>query len=215
MDHSTMDSIEGFILAGGASSRMGADKSRLVLDGRTFIERISDALSSITPNIRIVGTHAGPPHSSLAPVPDIYPAWGALGGLHAALAACQTEWAAVVACDLPFVTGDLFLRLAQLRVGFDAVAPIQQDGRLQPLCSLYRISACRALAEKLITSGERKPVTLLQSVHTRWALFAELEDVEGANLFFANMNTPDDYLRAQQKGASLRTEGVDGLGFDL
>ena len=208
-----MDSLEGFILAGGASSRMGTDKSSLVLDGRTFVERIENSLSAITANIRIVGKrdHA---RRSLATVPDVFPEWGALGGLHAALAACNAEWAAVVACDLPFVSGELFVRLANLREGFEAVAPVQKDGRLQPLCTLYKVQPCLMVAEELIHLGERKPVTLLQSVRTRWALFAELQDVEGADLLFANMNTPDDYLRAQQKGASLRTEGVDGLGFD-
>ena len=210
-----MDSFEGFILAGGASSRMGTDKSRLVLEGQTFVERIKNALSVLTPSVRIVGGRENYFESSLAAVPDMFPDWGALGGVHAALAACGTEWAAVVACDLPFVSGELFLRLADLREASEAVAPVQQDGWPQPLCTLYRVDPCLTIAEKLIRSGERKPITLLQSVRTRWALFAELEDAEGATLFFATMNTPDDYLRAQQKGASLRPEGVDGLELEL
>jgi molybdopterin-guanine dinucleotide biosynthesis protein A len=210
-----MDSFEGFILAGGASSRMGTDKSRLVLGGRTFVERIETALSAIASNVRIVGPLENNPGSPLATVPDVFAAWGALGGVHAALSACGADWAVVVACDLPFVSGALFARLATLREGFDAVAPVQEDGWPQPLCTLYKVMPCRLMAEKLIHSGERKPVTLLQSVRTRWVSFGELEDVEGASQFFANMNTPDDYLRAQQKGVSLRTEGMNGSEFKL
>jgi molybdopterin-guanine dinucleotide biosynthesis protein A len=120
--------------------------------------------------------------------------------LHAALAACSTPWAAVVACDLPFVSGGLFTRLANLREDFEAVAPVQDDGWTQPLCALYRVDPCLAIAEKLIKSGERRPVTLLQSVRTRWVQFAELTDLPSATRFFSNMNTPEDYARALEKG---------------
>src|SRR3954465_4139543 len=132
-----MLNIEGFILTGGASSRMGTDKALLELGGRNFIERITMALSSISVQVSLVGQRermAAQP--SLPIVPDIHVKWGALGGLHAALRACNAEWAAVVACDLPFVTGELFVRLPSLRENFDAIAPVQPDGRLQPLCAL-------------------------------------------------------------------------------
>ena len=36
--------IEAFILAGGASSRMGTDKSQLLIDHQTFTERIAETL---------------------------------------------------------------------------------------------------------------------------------------------------------------------------
>ena len=78
------------------------------------------------------------------------------------------SWALVVACDFPFVSEELFGRLASVREGFEAVAPIQNDGIPQPLCSLYRVEPCLRLAKQMIESGERKPITLLQSVRTRW-----------------------------------------------
>ena len=117
-------------------------------------------------------------------VPDVHAQWGALGGLHAALSACSAAWAAVVACDLPFVTGDLFQRLALLRGDFDAVVPIQSDSRPQPLCALYRREPCLAQAEALIAIGERRPRALLAAVKTRWVKPAELEDLAGAVNFF-------------------------------
>src|SRR2546430_17389866 len=50
-----MQSLEGFILAGGASSRMGVDKSELVLGGQTFVERVATALSAVTNTITVCG----------------------------------------------------------------------------------------------------------------------------------------------------------------
>ena len=44
-----MDSIEGFILAGGASRRMGTHKARLTLNGQTFVERILPGIISRHP----------------------------------------------------------------------------------------------------------------------------------------------------------------------
>jgi molybdopterin-guanine dinucleotide biosynthesis protein A len=193
------EAIEGYILAGGESRRMGTDKSRLVLDGQSFVERIAGELLVVTSSIKVVGNTPRTQFNQQT-VPDVYPRWGALGGVHAALSACSANWALVVACDFPFVTSELFRRLANVRGEFDAVAPIQNDGIPQPLCTLYRVEPCLRVAEQLIKSGERKPVALLQSVRTRWVPFNELSKLEGAECFFDNINTPEDYARVSEKG---------------
>jgi len=196
-----MESVEAFILAGGASRRMGTDKSQLLLNGQTLTERIAETLGKVASTVTIVGRSFNDPRVKSIEA-DVYPQCGALGGVHTALSACNTDWALVVACDMPFVSGDLFIRLAGHRGLFEAVAQVQSDGRAQPLCAIYRVAPCLATAEKLIQSGERRPVTLLQSVRTRWVTFDELNDLAGAGAFFDNMNTPEDYSRAQSKGES-------------
>jgi molybdopterin-guanine dinucleotide biosynthesis protein A len=194
-----MDSIEGFILAGGQSRRMGTDKARLTLSGESFVERIAQALAPVTTSQRIVGGSHDANTAGLEIVPDRVAAWGALGGVHAALSVCLAPWALIVACDFPFVTSELFSRLSAARANFEAVAPIQRDEIPQPLCALYRVEPCSRLAEQFINSGERKPVALLQSVNTRWVPFAELSDLNGSNHFFDNINTPQDYEQARER----------------
>ena len=196
-----MDSVAGFILVGGAASRMGRDKSRLLIDNDTFTQRIAEELAQVTGQVSLVG-RPDQDYPGLAIVYDVHPEWGALGGVHGALAACAAEWALVVACDLPRVKASLFHRLLTLRHGFDAVAPLQPDGRRQPLCALYRVTECLPQSAALIESGERKPVALLQSVSTRWVQFAELADLPGAEDFFDNINTPQDYLRISQESGT-------------
>ncbi|MFN2532885.1 MAG: molybdenum cofactor guanylyltransferase [Pyrinomonadaceae bacterium] len=186
-----MMEIDSFILAGGASRRMGRDKAHLVLDGHTLLHRISNTLFAVTESVTVVGRQAN--ESRLASVSDVYPNWGALGGLHAALNACKTEWAIVVACDLPFITTDLILCLMSLMNEYSAVIPLQQDGRPQPLCGLYRIDPCRDVAGKLIETEHRRPLDLLEAVSTRWVSFSELEDLPQSERFFVNINTPADY----------------------
>jgi molybdopterin-guanine dinucleotide biosynthesis protein A len=193
--------VEGFILVGGASSRMGRDKALLDLGGQNFVERIHAALASITTETTLVGAKSdGATWPQLHAVPDVHVKWGALGGLHTALAACRARWAAIVACDLPFVTGELFVRLASLRDSFDAIVPVQREGHWQPLCALYRAAVCRERAAALIASNERRPRALLNLISTRWVAFEELSDLPGADLFFTNVNTPEDYANARKKG---------------
>lgn len=189
-----MNDVEGFILAGGLSSRMGEDKSRLRLGRRTFVELAAGALATVAGRVRVVGSRPGVESHGLAVVRDVHEGLGALGGLHAALASCKARWAAVVPCDLPFVTAELFERLASLRAeDVDAVAPVQDDGRPQPLCALYAAARCLDVAEELIRAGELRPRALLQAVRTRWVQFDELSDLRGSQLFFRNVNTPADY----------------------
>jgi len=203
----SMFDVEGFILVGGQSSRMGSDKSQLLFGSRTAVEHIAAALRRLTSAVRLVGARGE--HPDFDNIPDTFERWGALGGIHAALGSCTSEWAVIAACDLPLVTPALFARLGQfvLEGGdeFDAIVPIQPDERPQPLCAIYRRQACLAVAKSLIDSDEHKPRALLASVRTRWVNFSQISDLPGARDFFLNVNTPDDYERARQILAESRT----------
>ena len=191
-----MFDVQGFILVGGASQRMGRDKALLDFGGQPMLERIARELSVIASPVSLVGARRIYP--SFENVPDVHRQWGALGGIHAALTAAKTDWAAVVACDLPFVTGELFARLATfVNNTSDAVVPIQADGRPQPVCALYRRITCLPAIEELVAAGEHTPRALLANVRTRHVQFVELRDMPGANNFFFNVNTQEDLKKAQ------------------
>ncbi len=204
-----MSDIEGFILAGGASSRMGTDKARLVLDGKSMVARIAESMTFITTHLSIVSARPTDAQYGLPVVADIHRDCGALGGLHASLAHARASWVLVVSCDLPFVTGRLFARLATLRdAATEAVAPVQSDGRLQPLCALYAREPCLGVAEDLLGAGELRPRVLLKKMRTRFVVPDELSDLDGAARFFVNVNTPDDYAHARTQVEILKTSDV-------
>jgi molybdopterin-guanine dinucleotide biosynthesis protein A len=189
--------VEAFILVGGKSTRMGQDKSQLLLAGETMVERLARELSKLTQEITLVGARSEPP-KGLENISDVHPDWGALGGIHSALHACQAKWAAIVACDLPFVTGEMVSHLLQLAndndaAPFDAVVPIQTDQRPQPLCGIYQKGPCLKVTETLIAIDEHTPRALLARVRTRWVSFEEIATIPGAENFFLNVNTPADY----------------------
>jgi molybdenum cofactor guanylyltransferase len=142
-----MAEVEGFILAGGASSRMGASKAGLRLGGDTLVGRAAAVLRTIAGQVSLVSAREDAAAFGLPVVRDVYAGRGSLGGLHAALTNCQAQWAAILACDLPFVTAGLLGRLASFRGPVvEAVAPLQLDGRPQPLCAFYSARSCASTA---------------------------------------------------------------------
>jgi len=201
-----MFDVEAFILAGGRSSRMGRDKALLRLGEDTFVERIAGALASLAgESVKIVGARSTEARGGLPVVEDVYKNCGALGGLHAALASAKHNWVMVVACDLPFVTSELLHRLARLRENFQAVVPVQTDNRLQPLCALYRREPCLHKAHELLKRGELRPRVLIEEVRTRRVTPDEWFDLEGAESFFMNVNTPEDFARALERDYNFVT----------
>ena len=50
-------------------------------------------------------------------------------------------------------------------------------------------------------SGGNVQKVLLARVRTRWVAFEELADLDGAGLFFMNVNTPEEYERAREAAA--------------
>ena len=195
--------VEGFILVGGASSRMGRDKSRLMLGGQTTLERIAEAMADVVTRVRLAGGLGGQDdRNRFQSVPDLADSWGPLGGIHAALHAAEAEWCIAIACDLPFVSGGLLRRLLELgsdkTESFDAVVPIQADDYPQALCAVYRRLPCLDAADRSIRNGDHSPRALLDRVKTRYVSFAEISDLPGASNFFFNINTPENYEHAQQ-----------------
>lgn len=206
-----MSQIDGYVLVGGKSSRMGTNKFALSHGGATFSERAADALREIAAGrvFFVVGVDQSPDNAELLPldvprIADVLPNKAALGGIYTALQHSKSDWIAILACDYPFVTKDLFVRLAEIGKLTDssvsAVAPIQSDGRVQPLCALYRVDVCLNIASRLLESDEIPPVRkLLETAKARLIDFERLADLPGADQFFINVNTPEDFLRIKNR----------------
>ena len=76
------------ILAGGRATRFGGrDKSALVVDGRTILERQIAELSIVAEERLLVGGAVS--HPDARTIPDLVPDCGPLGGLHAALSGAR------------------------------------------------------------------------------------------------------------------------------
>jgi molybdenum cofactor guanylyltransferase len=184
----------GFVLAGGKSSRMGADKFALPIAGETFLARAVYALSGVCRKVKIVLNQTQTFETNLPIVRDIYPERGANGGIHAALRNCETEFAVVLAVDLPLVDREAIENLARFALSspkFSAIVPTQADGKPQPLCAVYRVKDCLAPLEKLLSENERASVRDFLEIISPKFVAARLLSADENFLF--NVNFPADY----------------------
>jgi molybdopterin-guanine dinucleotide biosynthesis protein A len=191
----TAAEVSAFILAGGKSTRMGADKAFVQLDGRTLLERALDLTRSITSDVSIVGTALK--FAAFAPVvEDRFPNCGPLGGIHAALRSSLKEWNVILAVDVPFVSKELLqYLLAHSRTSSAIVTVPRAGGRWQPLCAVYHREFAD-VAEEALTKGQYKIDALFDRVIVRVIEEDELATAGFSTTMFRNLNTKEELEQA-------------------
>ncbi len=98
----------GFVLAGGASSRMGQDKALLPWGQRTLVEQALATLREAgVERVAIAGARAQELAAFAPVVQDAEPGHGPLGGICAALESMHTEWAVFLPVDAPLLPASL------------------------------------------------------------------------------------------------------------
>lgn len=201
--------LTGFVLVGGASRRMGRPKETLRIDGESMLERQVRLLGSVARRTAIVGTSAGYLADLNVPcLPDAVAGHGPLGGIYTALLESRTEYNLIIGCDLPFISRRLltWLALRAMADGSDATVPCSRDGRLQPLCAVYRRRALYAVRTRL-ELGENKPSGFFSMVHYRKIPWREMAEAGFRASVFENMNRPEDYQgvrkRMESPGAAV------------
>jgi molybdopterin-guanine dinucleotide biosynthesis protein A len=186
--------VEGAILAGGKSRRMGRDKLLLPLGPGTLLERVEAALRPLVDRIRVIGRDPRP-EIGVSAQPDLRPGLGPLSGIHAALATARAGNVMVVACDLPFVT-TAFLRglLERLSPEVEAVVPCP-EGKPVAVCALYRAS-CLETLESRLNRGELAAGDFARSLKARFLDDRDLRAIDPSGRSLLNLNTPSDYEKA-------------------
>jgi molybdopterin-guanine dinucleotide biosynthesis protein A len=181
------------ILAGGQARRFGGrDKSQLIVEGRSILERQLEQIAPITSDILLVGGDRAPRHARGARlVADRVPGCGPLGGLHTALTEARGEATLVVACDMPYVTEALFRHLLALAGHADIVVPFTEHG-YHPLCAAYT-RACLAPIAKRLGEGRLKLADLLDDVRVRVVTAEDLDAVGDHGRLLTNVNTPNHF----------------------
>lgn len=187
------------IMLGGQSTRMGTDKALVTLGGKTLLERALERWCDYGGALQLSVGHedrAGLAPSGVTAVADVYPLRGPMGGLHAGLRACDTEYLLLTAVDAPFVTCEMADQLlAEVEnSGCEACVYIL-DGKPQPLFGLYRKS-CLDVAEELLEAEENKMGLLLRRVDTRYLTAAD-------EVNFRNLNTPEELAEAEKQLLSI------------
>jgi molybdopterin-guanine dinucleotide biosynthesis protein A len=188
------------IQAGGASSRMGEDKALKTFLGRPLIQRVVERLSPVAEEL-IVTTNRPEDYIflNLPLIPDLRPGRGALGGLYTAITSASHPIVAVVACDMPFASPDLLEMARQLLIEehADVVIPRSEEG-YEPLHAVYRRETCLPAIEASIDADQWKVIAWFPTVRVRVLTAEEIKRSDPSGLAFWNVNTPEEFSRAEQ-----------------
>ncbi|GAB6879768.1 molybdenum cofactor guanylyltransferase [Halorubrum gandharaense] len=173
----------GAIVAGGRSTRFGdADKSVAPLAGTPMVRRVANRLAGVDAAVPPGAERA----SGGEPVvddlvincrPDQREAietalagyslpvrWaldddtdlGPMAGIRNACRAAPSEYAFVVACDMPFVDPSFAAALLERAEGHDAAVPQLEDQWYQTTQAAYRADAMADACEAALARGDRK-----------------------------------------------------------
>jgi len=199
----------GYVLAGGKSSRMGTDKAFLEINGETFLNRAVKTLSMVCKNRVVIVLNQTQTHfieklpSNIPYVFDVFENRGAIGGIHAALTNCETEYAIILAVDLPLVSDEVIENLAKIMFStneFIALVPRQSDGKFQPLCAVYHPRYCLSPLEELMRENKSASVRdFLETIAHRYVSQEKLT-TNGSENIFLNVNFQADLNRLKASG---------------
>lgn len=179
------------ILAGGEGSRIGGDKPRRLLAGRTLLDRAIERAHGWSDDVAIaVRTTQQVEGRTLRLFSDPPGLEGPLAGLASALRLGK-EAVLTIPCDMPFLPDDLPQRLGESLAGHGA-ALAASGGHVHPVCGLWRSEAI-AQVRGYAASGRRSLIGFAERVG-----FIPVEwPSEPLDPFF-NINSSGDLATAEQ-----------------
>jgi len=186
------------LLAGGRSHRFGRDKRVVRLNGEALwtitlgkLRRVAGGRVMIAGGGGLALYRHG---SRVEKVPDAVIGGGPLAALVAGLQR-SSNGLVVLACDLPFLTTSFLAYMLSVPATADVVLPRDQHG-LQPLCAVYARSCLPELDRRLAQSS-LSLVDFVRSVDYRSLEAADYAQFDPEGVLMTNLNTTQDYDRAQ------------------
>ncbi len=179
----------GIILAGGKSSRMGAEKGLLKINGTPMIELAIRALEPVVSNILIISANSNYLYLGRPLYPDRIEDCGPSGGIYTGLLHSSTDMNIVLSCDTPNITSAFLEYLILHAAEEDVLVPVSL-GTKHPLSAVYK----KGMQEKLmacIAAGEKKMTTLLGQFRVNY-LDMDKQTQFDSEILFRNINTPEE-----------------------
>ena len=193
--------IGSIVLAGGKGLRLGHEKALETVGNKSLIQWVVFFLSFFSSDIIIVtaakqflSQFIGYP--KLRIVTDAYPGKGPLGGIYTGLAASDSFYNLVVACDMPFLNQALLDYMIQISANFDLVVP-RLGNMVEPLHAVYS-KGCLAPIGCLLKQSNLSVRELFTLVKVRYVEATEINRFDPKHLSFFNVNTEADLKTARE-----------------
>ena len=187
-------SLSAVLLAGGKSSRMGADKATVPFQNRPLWQHQLETLRNLKPDKIFVSAQTDPAWRPTDTdfVGDEQPACGPLGGIAATISRIQTDHLLVLAIDMPFMTHDYLRGLSQRAMPGCGAVPIIAD-RAEPLAAFYPKESGADFVTALSGNDFSLQTLLCKLMDTNKVQPISVSKDEAP--LFRNLNQPDDFER--------------------
>ena len=191
----------GVLLTGGKSTRMGAEKSLVLLREKPLVQWVFEEISEVVDEVLV--SISTTPSSKLLKilipstiiVKDVTPGMGPIEGLLLSFKKAKGEYVAVAPCDTPFIKKELYNLLYRKANGKDGAVPVV-NGFYEPLHAVYRRDAFLHAIEKVISSGKSKPIDAYQYLDLEYFSEDALTKIDPNLESFMNINTLSDMKKA-------------------
>ena len=183
--------IEGVILAGGASSRMGTNKSLVIFKKKLMIQHVYDRLSPQVNKVWINSNILLEQFPKDQQVKDELPSHtGPLVGIYTGLTSAQTEWVQFCPTDTPFLPLNLVERLFSKTKNTDSMIIVPMiRGKIEPVFSLCHKSTLKGL-KAFILSEKKKISDWIEQNNFETVIFDNLDE-------FYNINDIEDLQKIE------------------
>jgi molybdopterin-guanine dinucleotide biosynthesis protein A len=192
--------VSGFVLAGGASRRMGMDKARLPVGSERMVDRQIRLLRALCRSVAIIGPPDRFPQAGIPVYEDEIPGQGPLGGLYTGLCKARTEFSLFLSCDMPLMDARFLRYLCQQALVSQASATVPPPGTkgVYPLCAVLR-RGVRSTVRASLAMGQKRVGRFFAKVRRRTISKAEFARAGFSPRIFYNANTPEDYEKVRRQ----------------
>lgn len=190
--------MNGIVLAGGLSTRMGHDKAALPWGDSDLLNTVLERLSPVCKRLIVVSNlEREIALPGVQVVADYYKLCGPLGGMQAGLAASDADYNFIAACDMPYLNTAAVAYIRQAAEGYDAAVPYI-DGHYNPLHGVYR-QTCLPYIDHLLAEQNYRILNFYSQIKMRHITVEELRQFDPDLMTLSNANTPDDYQELKTK----------------
>ena len=154
-----LPSYDAVVLAGGGARRLGGiDKAALEVGGRSLLARVVGAVDDAARTVVVGPERALPREVSWAR--EDPPGGGPVAALSAGLALVTSEWAALLAADLPFLDQGAVRALRRAAAEGDGALLVDDRERDQLLVGVWRTEALLAALPDVVEGAALRDVLL-------------------------------------------------------
>ena len=179
-----------YILAGGRSSRLGFDKTKIKISGVSIIDMIDKNIGTLfNERFIVVKKKDKIITDRFKIVEDISDVAAPIIGIITALQSSSSDKNFICACDMPFIKRELVEYLLDFD-GYDAICPYYYN-HYEPLCCVYNKTFLE-IAEYYFKNGEFSLHKILENTNVKKVDLEILKRYDQELVSFVNINTMVD-----------------------